>query len=229
MSKKNATNQNPEERNPKFAQIFKNMTNRCNLMEQKNAVYGDSVGKTFAEHGLISVVVRLEDKLNRIKSFASGKVDLNEASNSESLIDTLQDLANYCDLAVYELSQIAPANPTENKPAKKKKENKAEGKPAEKKAEESPLAKELSEYSKEELLMILSALGGEAPNNVKKTSKSKVIAKILKTNNNEAEVEAAIEKAFKPVAKKSTKEKETKTPNAPAAEKKAESNTTPKE
>ena len=38
------------------------------LYERKNADYGDSFGKSYAEYGLAMPCIRLEDKLNRLKN-----------------------------------------------------------------------------------------------------------------------------------------------------------------
>ena len=56
----------------------------------KNADYGDSFKESLDEDGLIAAVVRMRDKVNRLKSLKDkvGQVD-------ESLSDTVLDLANY--------------------------------------------------------------------------------------------------------------------------------------
>ena len=49
--------------------LFKIITNEMlDLYEIKNKNYGDSFSKQFQEYGLTSVCIRLEDKLNRLKS-----------------------------------------------------------------------------------------------------------------------------------------------------------------
>lgn len=66
----------------------------------KNADYGNSVGETFNHYGLVSFLVRLEDKLNRLRTLNQKE----EASvKDEKIEDTLQDLANYAILALIEL------------------------------------------------------------------------------------------------------------------------------
>ena len=47
----------------KFEQIT---TDMFELYKRKNADYGNSVAKTFDEWGLVSFLVRMEDKLNRV-------------------------------------------------------------------------------------------------------------------------------------------------------------------
>ena len=90
---------------------FKEITNEMfNLYETKNKNYGDSFSKQFQEYGLTSVCIRLEDKLNRLKSLnkqiseaKNGIVDINV--DDESIKDTLIDLANYSVLAIMEISK----------------------------------------------------------------------------------------------------------------------------
>lgn len=91
--------------------IFKAITNEMfDLYEIKNRNYGDSFSKQFQEYGLTSVCIRLEDKLNRLKSLnkqiseaKNGIVDINV--DDESIKDTLIDLANYSVLAIMEISK----------------------------------------------------------------------------------------------------------------------------
>ena len=80
------------------------------LFEIKNKNYGNSFSKQFDEYGLTSVCIRLEDKLNRLKSLnkqisesKNGIVDINV--DDESIKDTLIDLANYSVLAIMEISK----------------------------------------------------------------------------------------------------------------------------
>ena len=77
--------------------------NICNALHEiyvkKNHDYGDSVHDTYEKYGLTSVLVRLEDKLNRAKTLS--KKDGLVAD--EKLKDTLLDMANYAILAVIEM------------------------------------------------------------------------------------------------------------------------------
>ena len=70
------------------------------LYLKKNHDYGDSVSKTFDEYGLTSFLVRMDDKMNRIKT-------LNKSNDArvigEKIEDTLLDLANYAVLALTEI------------------------------------------------------------------------------------------------------------------------------
>ena len=91
--------------------LFKVITNEMlDLYEIKNKNYGDSFAKQFQEYGLTSVCIRLEDKLNRLKSLnkqiseaKNGIVDIDV--DDESIKDTLIDLANYSVLAIMEISK----------------------------------------------------------------------------------------------------------------------------
>lgn len=70
------------------------------LYEAKNADYGDSFGKSYKEYGLTMACIRLEDKLNRLKSLNKNN---EQQVKDESLIDTLKDLANYSIMTIIEL------------------------------------------------------------------------------------------------------------------------------
>ena len=67
----------------------------------KNTDYGNSVHDTYEKYGLVSFLVRIEDKLNRARTLAlsNGKQKVAD----EKIEDTLLDLANYAILAVLEL------------------------------------------------------------------------------------------------------------------------------
>lgn len=78
------------------------------LYRRKNADYGDSFGKSFAEYGMAMPCIRLEDKLNRLKALTrKGDAQVQD----ESVTDTLLDLANYAIMTVIEM-QIAADNTT---------------------------------------------------------------------------------------------------------------------
>jgi hypothetical protein len=63
------------------------------LFKKKNADYGDA----FAKYGVIGVLVRLEDKMQRAITISKNKVTL---VDDESLKDTLLDLHNYAAMAL---------------------------------------------------------------------------------------------------------------------------------
>lgn len=76
--------------------------NICNdltaLYVRKNADYGDSFGKSYKEYGLAAPCLRLEDKLNRLKSLRTKDAQVAD----ESIDDTLMDLANYAIMTLIE-------------------------------------------------------------------------------------------------------------------------------
>lgn len=57
----------------------------------KNADYGNSFEKSLNNFGYIAGIVRISDKYNRLYNLTQNKQNV-----SESLIDTLNDMANYC-------------------------------------------------------------------------------------------------------------------------------------
>lgn len=73
-----------------FANI---QTSALEIFKKKNADYGDA----FAKHGLVGVLIRLEDKIQRALSISKSGVTL---VDSESLQDTLLDLHNYAAMAL---------------------------------------------------------------------------------------------------------------------------------
>lgn len=75
-------------------------TDMSDIYRAKNKDYGDSFAKSIESHGLIAAVVRLEDKMNRIASLVkSGKAEV----KTETIEDTLVDLANYAVMTVIEM------------------------------------------------------------------------------------------------------------------------------
>lgn len=71
------------------------------LYEKKNHDYGDSFHKSFQEYGLTMVCIRLEDKLNRLKTLAKSE----QLVEDETIVDTLNDLANYAVMGHMELER----------------------------------------------------------------------------------------------------------------------------
>ena len=68
------------------------------LYKRKNHDYGDSFGKSFIEYGMSMPCIRLEDKLNRLKSLTRKDAEVMD----ESIDDTLMDLANYAIMTLVE-------------------------------------------------------------------------------------------------------------------------------
>ena len=68
------------------------------LFSKKNKDYGDS----FAQFGPIGVIIRMQDKINRLANITKTNITLVE---SESLRDTLIDLHNYSVMAIMLLDE----------------------------------------------------------------------------------------------------------------------------
>ena len=85
----------------------KQMTNVQNealeLFKKKNADYGDS----FATFGPIGVIVRMQDKINRLVSVSKRDVSL---VRDESLRDNLIDIHNYSAMAIMLMDEKNPSN-----------------------------------------------------------------------------------------------------------------------
>lgn len=64
------------------------------LFTKKNADYGDA----FAKYGVVGVLMRIEDKIQRALSITKNGVNL---VNDEKIRDTLLDLHNYAGMAVF--------------------------------------------------------------------------------------------------------------------------------
>lgn len=64
--------------------------------QAKNQDYGNSFEKTLDRFGLVASIIRLSDKMNRIESLSQKKAKV----ESESIEDTLLDLANYAIMTV---------------------------------------------------------------------------------------------------------------------------------
>lgn len=68
------------------------------LFTKKNADYGDA----FAKYGIIGVLMRIEDKIQRSMSITKNNVTL---VNDERIRDTLIDLHNYAAMALMLLDE----------------------------------------------------------------------------------------------------------------------------
>jgi hypothetical protein len=72
-----------------------NIEMACELLAStlisKNRDYGNSVQDQFNEYGMTSILIRLDDKLKRLKNLQNNK----QMVMDESVLDTLQDLAGY--------------------------------------------------------------------------------------------------------------------------------------
>jgi hypothetical protein len=69
-----------------------------NIFIKKNADYGDA----FAKYGIVGVLVRMDDKIQRGINITKNKISLVE---DESIRDTLLDLHNYAAMAIMLLDE----------------------------------------------------------------------------------------------------------------------------
>lgn len=69
----------------------------ADILDHKNQMYGSSFDKTVDEYGLSVICLRLEDKLNRLKSIV---LENRKDFGDEKLEDTLKDLAGYSILSL---------------------------------------------------------------------------------------------------------------------------------
>lgn len=76
-----------------FMSITQNM---AKTYAAKNHDYGNSFEESLDEFGLVASVVRLGDKMNRIKSLIKKEAQVKD----ESIKDTLLDMANYAIMTV---------------------------------------------------------------------------------------------------------------------------------
>ena len=74
-------------------QMITVQTEGLELFKRKNKDYGDA----FAKYGVIGVLMRIEDKIQRSMSITKNGVNL---VNDESIRDTLIDLHNYAAMAI---------------------------------------------------------------------------------------------------------------------------------
>lgn len=72
------------------------------LYVRKNHDYGNSFSKIFADYGMTSSVIRLEDKMHRLQVLANVKIKDIKVPD-ETIKDTLRDLANYAIMTLVEL------------------------------------------------------------------------------------------------------------------------------
>lgn len=81
---------------------FKDILNKMyEIYERKNSDYGNSFTKSYEEFGLVSPVIRLSDKVERLKTLCTKEAQVKD----ESIIDTLIDIAVYAVLTVLEIKK----------------------------------------------------------------------------------------------------------------------------
>ena len=81
----------------RFKQITEEMQELC---KRKNSDYGASVNDTYKKYGMVSYLVRIEDKINRIRNLV---LNGNQKVEDEKIQDSLLDLANYSILAIIDM------------------------------------------------------------------------------------------------------------------------------
>jgi hypothetical protein len=82
----------------RVAQMKEVQSNALELFRKKNIDYGDA----FAKLGVIGVLMRIEDKIQRSLSITNNGVNL---INDEGIKDTLLDLHNYAAMALMLLNE----------------------------------------------------------------------------------------------------------------------------
>jgi len=83
----------------KFEEITQQMTE---VYKRKNQDYGNSFDKTLDEFGLVAGLIRINDKVSRLKSiYKSSEVRVKD----ERIEDTLLDLANYAVMSLQWLTE----------------------------------------------------------------------------------------------------------------------------
>ena len=80
-----------------FEQAVKEVCNElADMIIRKNRDYGDSFKKVYEEYGDLSLIIRLTDKLERLKSLQNKE----NLVKDESKEDTIRDMAGYAILAL---------------------------------------------------------------------------------------------------------------------------------
>jgi hypothetical protein len=94
----------PGEQPPVYTEIsFEDIAkDLIELHRKKNSDYGNAAHESYKEFGITSYVIRLNDKLSRLKALT--KPGATMKVQDESIIDTLKDLAAYAIMAIESLS-----------------------------------------------------------------------------------------------------------------------------
>tara|TARA_B100002019_G_C20795729_1_gene368780 strand:+ start:30 stop:305 length:276 start_codon:yes stop_codon:yes gene_type:complete len=87
-----------ETKTDRVKQMIKIQSNALELFKKKNQDYGDA----FAKFGVIGILMRIEDKIQRAISVDKNKVTL---VNDETIKDTLIDLHNYAAMGLMLLDE----------------------------------------------------------------------------------------------------------------------------
>lgn len=77
------------------------------IYKVKNIDYGSSFAEQYEEYGILSAIIRFDDKIRRLKQLLkSGQAQVKD----ESLKDTVKDLANYAVMLWMELEKDSKSN-----------------------------------------------------------------------------------------------------------------------
>jgi hypothetical protein len=83
-------------------EVFANYTQIMReIFAKKRHDYGPSTEETFNKFGIVSMIVRMQDKLNRLYTLSKS----NDPAVDESVEDTLLDLANYAVITLLEIDK----------------------------------------------------------------------------------------------------------------------------
>ena len=89
--------------NKRVVQFMDIQSEGLDLFKKKNTDYGDA----FAQYGVIGVLIRIQDKIQRAISISKNHIEL---VNNEKLEDTLIDLHNYAAMALILLKECDANN-----------------------------------------------------------------------------------------------------------------------
>lgn len=100
-----------EEKDNKFLECYQETLNdMAETFYLKNERYGDSFTQTMDDYGMVTSMIRVTDKFNRLKTLYQNR-ELDE--DDEPIVDTMLDMANYL---VMTLAYIKSRAPKENSP-----------------------------------------------------------------------------------------------------------------
>lgn len=81
------------------------------LFTNKRSDYGPTTQETWQRFGPTSMLTRIYDKLGRIQTlFENGTLGIEQKVMDESIIDSFMDCANYCLIAILEMTKFNQIN-----------------------------------------------------------------------------------------------------------------------
>lgn len=137
------------------------------LYQQKNFAYGDAFAKSLGNFGPQALNLILDHKMARLQAIT----DNPDLVGDESYTDTVRDIANYCIIALVEMTSPAAVEGREEGIIHSVEEENLLD------SDKGDLEEELQEYSKAELLQVAADLGVSLN---KKTSKDVILENLLK-------------------------------------------------